>query len=85
MKIESLTISNFRSYQGNHNIEFSTDGEKKITLFLGDNGGGKTSLLNSIYWCLTGELTPSCDLIEGIKNSESKINNSNSQCYCEIK
>ena len=76
---------NFRSYQDKHNISFSTDVEKKITLFLGDNGGGKTTLLNAIYWCLTGELTPSCDLTEGIKNTDSRISNPGAQCYCELK
>lgn len=29
---------------------------KAVTLFEGSNGSGKTSILNSIVWCLTGEL-----------------------------
>ena len=85
MKINSLEIVNFRSYQNKHNITFSIKPDKKITLFLGDNGGGKTTLLNAIYWCLTGELTPSCDLTEGIKNTDAKISNPDAQCYCELK
>ncbi len=35
-------------------FEFSPD--KPITLFEGWNGAGKTSILNSIIWCLTGSL-----------------------------
>jgi DNA sulfur modification protein DndD len=85
LKINSLEIVNFRSYQNKHNITFSIKPDKKITLFLGDNGGGKTTLLNAIYWCLTGELTPSCDLTEGIKNTDAKISNPDAQCYCELK
>ncbi|MBX5192633.1 AAA family ATPase [Rhizobium sp. NZLR3b] len=36
--------------------DFVFEPKEAITLFEGWNGAGKTSLLNSIIWCLTGEL-----------------------------
>ncbi len=36
--------------------DFVFEPHESITLFEGWNGAGKTSLLNTIIWCLTGEL-----------------------------
>ena len=44
MKIERLKLTNFRNYQ-NLEIEF----KKNINLIIGDNGQGKTNILESIY------------------------------------
>ena len=44
MKIERLKLTNFRNYT-NLEIEF----KKNINLFIGDNGQGKTNILESIY------------------------------------
>ena len=47
MIIKRLTISNFRSYYGNNNnFEFSD----RLTLILGDNGDGKTTLYEALAW-----------------------------------
>ena len=32
-------------------IEFSTDEQKPLTVIIGKNGGGKTTLVNAINWC----------------------------------
>lgn len=37
-------------------LDFIFEPREPITLFEGWNGAGKTSLLNTIIWCLTGEL-----------------------------
>jgi len=59
MKLKRLSIVNFRSFFAMHDVEFSTDEDRKLTIFVGSNGNGKTNLINAIYWCLTGELTES--------------------------
>jgi len=51
MKIESISILNFRQFHNETNIQFSTDLEKNVTVILGANGSGKTSLLNAFKWC----------------------------------
>ncbi|MDZ4170829.1 MAG: AAA family ATPase, partial [Methanobacteriaceae archaeon] len=55
MKIDYIKINNFRPYYGTQIIKFSQDPKKNITLIQGDNGSGKTSLLNAFTWCLYGE------------------------------
>lgn len=58
MLLNKLKLYNFRQfYGGDAEIEFSTDIEKNITLIHGENGVGKTTILNSILWCLYEKLT----------------------------
>lgn len=55
MLIKRIEINNFRQFKGKQTIEFSTDENRNITLVLGDNTSGKTTLLQSFLWCLYGE------------------------------
>lgn len=55
MKIESLTINNFRQFCGEVTLELSTDPDKNVTVVHGANGSGKTSLLNAFKWCFYGQ------------------------------
>jgi DNA sulfur modification protein DndD len=57
MKINRLIIENFRTFYGKHTIEFSVSEEQPVTVFIGENGSGKTSILNAIFWAFTGETT----------------------------
>jgi DNA sulfur modification protein DndD len=56
VRLESITLSNFRQYYGKQTIHFSQSDEKNITVIHGENGSGKTALLNAFSWCLYGEL-----------------------------
>lgn len=48
MIIKNINIKNFRSYYGDNNhFEFSQNG---LTLVLGDNGDGKTTLFEALQW-----------------------------------
>ena len=48
MIIKNSNIKNFRSYYGDNNhFEFSQNG---LTLVLGDNGDGKTTLFEALQW-----------------------------------
>ena len=44
MLIKKLELENFRQYIGNQTIEFSTDCEKNVTVLIGVNTSGKTTL-----------------------------------------
>ncbi len=69
MMIKSIQLSNFGCYKGTHSvITFSTDSEKNVTVILGANKSGKTTLVQAFLWCLYGEVRPK----EGIINSEVK-------------
>lgn len=51
MLIKSLRYKNFRQFKGENKITFSCDAEKNVTIILGDNTFGKTTLLQMFNWC----------------------------------
>lgn len=56
MRIQSIELENFRQFQ-NEKIEFATGKIKNVTLIMGDNGAGKTSLAQAFFWCLYGTVS----------------------------
>ena len=58
MRLLRLEVKNFRGFYGNQVLEFSRDEAKSVTVIHGENGAGKTNLLNALYWGLTGNFTP---------------------------
>ena len=54
MRIERVSIKNFRQYK-NVVFEFDKKGQCDLHIILGNNGIGKTNLLNAISWCLYGK------------------------------
>lgn len=52
MKIKSLKLHNFMRYKGDNELHFSTDPEKNVTIVLGDNTFGKTTLAQAFRWGL---------------------------------
>jgi DNA sulfur modification protein DndD len=57
MTINSITLHNFRQYKDSHKIEFATDPNRNVTLILGENTGGKTTIVQAFHWCLY-DVTP---------------------------
>lgn len=51
MRINSIKIQNYRQYRS-LNIEFNKKQDHDIHVLIGQNGMGKTNLLNAISWCL---------------------------------
>lgn len=56
MIINSITLFNYRLYEGTNTIKFSPAESKNIYLISGENGFGKTTFLHSLLWCLYGRL-----------------------------
>src|SRR5690606_15963617 len=56
MILEELIIRNFRQYYGRQAIEFAKDQKHNVTVIHGENGAGKTALLNALTWCLYGTI-----------------------------
>jgi len=52
MLIKELSLHNFRQYKGDQSIVFSQDPEKNVTVILGKNTSGKTTLVQAFRWCL---------------------------------
>ena len=57
MIIKKLTISNFRSYYGTKEFEFSDH----LNLILGSNGDGKTTFFEALNWVLTPDYAKRSD------------------------
>jgi DNA sulfur modification protein DndD len=66
MLLDSITLKNFRQYYGEQTITFSKSKEQNVTVIHGENGSGKTALLNAFSWCLYGVLN--------LPNSENIVN-----------
>lgn len=80
IRLKQVIIKNFRNFQGMHQFDFSKD----ITILLGDNGNGKSSIFDAIQWCLTGN-------VERFKNISSTeilksvlINKDSDECTVKI-
>ncbi len=54
MIVTDLEITNFRNYVGTHKIDLSVDSDHNIILIGGQNGAGKTSMVDAIRLCLYG-------------------------------
>lgn len=54
MLIRRIELENFRQFKGKQAIEFSTNPDHPVTAILGQNTGGKTTLVRAIGWCLYG-------------------------------
>ena len=55
MIFESIELYNFRQFKGKTHIVFADDIEKNVTVILGNNTFGKTTLLQAFNWCLYDE------------------------------
>lgn len=78
MRIESIEIQNFRQYRKEKFVFPKMKGKKDIHVIIGENGEGKTNILNALTWCLYGE-----ELHLGDKNTA--ICNINSQYVQELR
>lgn len=56
MKFESIKLHNFMRYKGETEIRFSCNNTKNVTVVLGDNAFGKTTLAQAFRWGLFEEL-----------------------------
>ena len=55
MILQKLEMNNFRQYIGEQTVEFSTDSEKNVTVLIGVNTSGKTTIVRAFEWCLYGK------------------------------
>ena len=78
MRIESIEIKNFRQYQDAKLTFKKVPNKPDIHIILGENGEGKTNILNAITWCLYGVETHLGD-----KNYALPLINSQYVNYCK--
>jgi len=56
MKFTQLKMVNFMRYKGTNILDFSCNPEKNVTVVLGENTAGKTTIAQAFRWALYGEL-----------------------------
>ncbi len=56
MLIKTLRMENFRQFLGTTKVNFSCDPSRNVTIILGDNTFGKTTLLQAFNWCFYGKV-----------------------------
>lgn len=83
MFIKKVILENFRTFYGRHEINFSADENKPVTILIGENGAGKTNLLNAIYWAFTAGFTKQFNSVDPIIN-KSALEEGIKVCSVEI-
>ncbi len=78
-------MRNWRSFYGEHEIEFSADPERPVTLLLGPNGAGKTALLNAFTWAIYGEFTEGFDHTDRLVNLAAAELDSAAEAFVEVR
>lgn len=62
MKINRITLNNFRIYKGQNSIVFKPNShDKNISIIAGQNGFGKTTFLSALVWGFYGKLIGEVD------------------------
>lgn len=55
MLLKKMKLKNFRQFIGEQTISFSTDPVRNVTVIMGENDSGKTTLAQAFTWCLYGD------------------------------
>ena len=74
LQFVSMTIDNFGPYKGANAIDF-TD-QKGVSIFWGDNGRGKTVLLNAFRFALFGTIQRRHGSLRSLREMENYENRS---------
>ncbi len=88
IRFQKITLTDFRVFKGTQTIELpESDG---VVVVYGENGKGKTSLLNALRWAFTGNYTPRNGGAPGthdpalLVNSEAKSERSDAGCKVQV-
>ena len=76
MRIDNIILYNYRLYKGLNQVAFPKDEKRNIFIIYGENGFGKTTVLQSLMWCLYGRMIKDVDDL-----SRSEINTKGYENY----
>lgn len=88
--ISSITLTNYRQFQGEQTLNFSFDKNKNVIVVLGKNGAGKSNILNALTWCFYGievhkdEVTQDSSGMPIINVTELETLKPNQSTYAEV-
>ncbi len=75
MKIKNITIETFRGISNSITVDFSKNENPISTIFFGDNGTGKSSIVDAVEFNLKGKLERSDSMNNEFRPSVSNLNN----------
>lgn len=85
MIIKSIVLNNFRQFKGKQKLTFSEDPDKNVTVLLGDNTFGKTTILQAFNWCFYNSADfPKDSNPDFLLNLEVADSESGKQQKCEV-
>lgn len=86
MLIKSLKMMNFRQFKGITSVDFACDSEHNVTIILGDNTFGKTTLLQAFNWCFyeTAMFDNNPDFLLNLEVANDMNNGDEETVYVEI-
>lgn len=83
MIINKIELKNFRQFYGDQDLILSADPERNVTLVHAENGFGKTTLLNAVFWAFFQKTTSKFEKPDEIVNYES-LKERNSQARIAV-
>lgn len=86
MLIKSLKMQNFRQFKGVTSVAFSCDPDQNVTIILGDNTYGKTTLLQAFNWCFyeTAMFDNNPDFLLNLEVANAMLNGDNETVFVEV-
>lgn len=86
MLIKSLKMQNFRQFKGTTSVVFSCDSDQNVTIILGDNTYGKTTLLQAFNWCFyeTAMFDNNPDFLLNLEVANAMLNGDNEMVSVEV-
>ena len=71
MLLERIVLNDFRCFYSECVINFAIDPKKNLTLIHAENGVGKTTLLNALFWCFYKKTTRRFEKKDDIVNHQA--------------
>lgn len=56
MKLKKIILENFRQFYGKQELNLETSDDKNVIIIHGENGSGKTTILEAFSWCMYGQM-----------------------------
>ncbi|MDX9918184.1 MAG: AAA family ATPase [Gudongella sp.] len=72
MITRKIEFENFRCFYGHHEINLADKCESPVTLIHAQNGVGKTTILNALFWCFHNKFTERFEHRDKIINNDAE-------------
>ena len=72
VKIIKISCMNYKPFYGDQVFNFCTSTKKPFNVICADNGGGKTTTLDMIAWCLYGHEIHKPEPIDRLLNDKKR-------------